>query len=206
MYKLFASPATASQAVHWMLIELGVAFEIELLDFDRGEQKSPAYMRINPSGVVPTLIVDGRPVTETGAILMLLAERHPEFAFAPRLGTSERAEWLQYMVWLANGPMATFRLWFYAADLPGAEREAIRERIEGYWDQVDRRLAGRTFVIGTHMTTVDFQLTMLMRWSRKMPKPATHWPNISSYLQAMRARPGLRAVHAREGVVDWIND
>ena len=46
------------------------------------------------------------------------------------------------MVWLANGPMATFRLWFYAADLPGIDRDAIRARIEGYWDQVDRRLAG----------------------------------------------------------------
>lgn len=206
MYKLFASPATASQAVHWMLIELGVPFEIEVLDFDRGEQKSPAYRHINPSGVVPTLIVDGQLVTETGAILMLLAERHPEFAFAPPLGTSERAEWLQYMVWLANGPMATFRLWFYETDLPGVDRNAIRARIERYWDQVDRRLAGRSFAIGTQMTTVDFQLTMLMRWSRKMPKPATCWPNIATYLKAMRARPGLRAVHAREGVVDWIDD
>ena len=56
------------------------------------------------------------------------------------------------------------------------------------------------------MTTVDFQLTMLMRWSRKMPKPATRWPNIASYLKAMRARPGLREVHAREGVHDWIDD
>lgn len=206
MYKLFASPATASLAVHWMLIELGVPFDLEMLDFDRREQKSAAYLQLSPAGVVPTLIVDGAPVTETGAILMLLAERHPEFGFAPPLGAIERADWLRYMVWFANGPMATFRLWFYPDDLPGIDRDAIRARIENYWNHVDLRLAGRSFVVGTQITTVDFQLTMLMRWSRKMPKPATSWPNIATYLKAMRARPGLRTVHAREGITDWIND
>ena len=92
MYKLFSSPATASLAVHWMLIELGVPFDVEMLDFDRREQKSASYLKFNPAGVVPTLIVDGHPVTETGAILMLLAERHPEFGFAPPLATVERAD------------------------------------------------------------------------------------------------------------------
>lgn len=206
MYKLFASPATASLAVHWILIELGVPYEVEMLDFDRREQKSATYLRLNPGGVVPTLIVDGQPVSETGAILMLLAERHPEFGFAPPPETMERADWLQHMMWLANGPMATFRLWFYQDDLPGIDREAIRSCIEGYWDRINQRLADRPFVVGSHITTVDFQLTMLMRWSRKMPKPATSWPNIATYLKAMRARPGLREVHAREGVTDWIND
>ena len=206
MYKLFASPATASLAVHWMLIELGVPFEVEMLDFARGEQKSAAYARFNPNGAVPTLVVDGQPVTETGAILMLLAERHPEFGFAPPAGTAERAQWLQHMLWIANGPMATFRLWFYSDDLPGIDRDALQARIERTWDQADRRLAGRPFVVGTHITTVDIHLTMLMRWSRKMPKPATAWPNIATYLKAMRARPALREVHAREGITDWIGD
>ncbi len=206
MYKLYASPATASLAVHWMLIELGVAFDVEMLDFARGQQRSADYLRLNPTGAVPTLIVDGQAVGETGAILMLLAERHPEFGFAPPVGTAARAEWLQDMVWLANGPMATFRLWFYEGDLPGIDRDGLRTRIEGYWDRVDLRLASRPFAAGTQITTVDFQLAMLMRWSRKMPRPATSWPHIATYLKAMRARPGLREVHAREGITDWIND
>ncbi len=206
MYRLYASPATASQAVHWMLIELGVPFEVEMLDFDDKDQKSEEYLRLNPNGVVPTLIVDGAPVTETGAILMLLAERHPEAGFAPPVGSPERAEWLQWMVWLANGPMATFRLWFYDADLPGIDREALRAKLEGYWDRVDAHLAGRAFVVGDAISTVDLQLTMLTRWSRNMPRPATRWPSLAAYIGRMRARPGLREVHAREGVTDWIND
>lgn len=206
MYRLYASPATASQAVHWMLLELGVPFEVEMLDFDSKAQKSADYLRLNPNGVVPTLIVDGRPVAETGAVLMLLAERHPEAGFAPPAGSPERAEWLQWMIWLANGPMAAFRLWFYDADLPGIDREALRAKLEGYWNLVDAHLAGRRFMVGETMTTVDLQLTMLTRWSRNMQRPASRWPNIAAYLRHMRARPGLIEVHAREGVTDWIND
>ena len=206
MYRLYASPATASLVVHWMLLELGAPFEIEMLDFDSRDQKSPDYLRLNPGGVVPTLIVDGQPVTETGAILMLLAERHPEAGFAPPVGSPERAAWLQEMIWLANSLMPHFRLWFYDGDLPGVDREALQARIEAAWDRMDALLSGRRFVVGDQLTTADLQLTMLARWSRNMPRPATHWPHVAAYIQRMRARPALREVHAREGVTDWIND
>lgn len=206
MYRLYAAPATASQAVHWMLLELGVPFDVEMLDFARNDQKSAEYLRLNPNGLAPTLIVDGRPVAETAAILMLLAELHPEAGFAPPVGAPERADWLQWMIWLANSLMPSFRLWFYENDLPGLDREVLRARIEAAWDRVDAHLAGRRFMVGDQPTTVDLQLTMLARWSRNMPRPATAWPNIAVWLTAMRARPALREVHAREGVTDWIND
>ncbi|MFZ5670169.1 MAG: glutathione S-transferase family protein [Pseudomonadota bacterium] len=206
MYRLYASRSTASLAVHWMLIELGVPFEIEWVDLKSQAQKSADYLRLNPNGVVPTLIVDGRPVGETGAILMLLAERHPEAGFAPPPGAPDRGEWLQWMIWLANGPMAAYRLWFYENDLPGLDREALRTRIEGCWDRVDARLADHDWLVGDRITTVDLQLTMLMRWSRNDARPASSWPYIAAYLGRMRARPGLRQVHAREGLTDWIDD
>jgi glutathione S-transferase len=189
-----------------MLLELGVPFEVVMLDLKGKAQKSAGYLALNPGGVVPTLVVDGHPVTETGAILMLLAERHPDAGFAPAASTPDRAAWLQWMIWLANGPMAAFRLWFYEGDLPGIDRAALQAKLEGYWDLVDRRLAGRRFMVGDAVTTVDLQLTMLARWSRKMPRPATAWPAIADYLRHMRARPALIAVHAREGLADWIGD
>jgi glutathione S-transferase len=206
MYRLYAAPATASQVVHWMLLELGVPFEVEMLDFDGKGQKSADYLRLNPNGVVPTLVVDGRPVAETGAILMLLAERHPEGGFAPPAGSPQRGDWLRWMIWLANGPMASFRLWFYEDDLPGLDREALRARIEAAWAQVDAHLDGRRYLVGDQATTVDLQLTMLARWSRNMPRPATAWPNVAAWLTLMRARPALREVHVREGVTGWIDD
>lgn len=205
MYRLYGSRSTASLVVHWMLLELAVPFEIEWLDFESRAQKSDDYLRLNPNGVVPTLIVDGRAVSETGAILMLLAERHPEAGFAPPPGAPERGEWLQWMIWLANGPMAGFRLWFYGDDLPGIDRAALQAKLEGYWDQVEARLAGREVMVGDRLSTVDLQLAMLTRWSRNMPRPATAWPHLKRFIDALRARPALREVHAREGLTDWIN-
>ena len=207
MYRLYGSPSTASLAVHWMLLELHVPFEVVWLDFEDKAQKSDDYLRLNPNGVVPTLIVEGRAVSETGAIRMLLAERHPEAGFAPPPGSPERGAWLQWMVWQANGPMASFRLWFYENDLPGIDRAALQAKIEGYWDLIDAHLAGRDGqMIDGLWSTVDLQLTMLMRWSRNMPKPATAWWNIAHYLREMRTFPALHKVHAREGLTDWIND
>ena len=109
MYKLYGSPSTAGTAIHWMLLELDVPFEAVLLDFDKGEHKTPDYLALNPDGVVPTLIVDGAPVTQMAGIVTLLAERHPEAGLAPPVGSSERAPYLSWSFWLANSFQPHFR-------------------------------------------------------------------------------------------------
>jgi glutathione S-transferase len=66
-YLLYYSPGAASMAVHWMLIEMSeaaladVTFEARLVDIDAGQQRDPDYLRLNPAGRVPTLVVDGIP-------------------------------------------------------------------------------------------------------------------------------------------------
>src|SRR5581483_12105318 len=96
-YILYYAPRAASMAVHWMLLELGVPFEARLVDIDTGAQHSPEYLRLNPTGRVPTLVVDGIPRRESAALLMLLAERHPEAGLAPPLNSLERGEWYEMM-------------------------------------------------------------------------------------------------------------
>ncbi len=206
MYRLYWSPGAASLAVHWMLLELGVPFALERADIDSGQNRSADYLTVNPTGRVPTLIVDGAPVTETAALLMLLAERHPEASLSPPVGSPARAEWLQWMLWLANTLQPPFRLWFYPDDLGGTDRDAVRAVIEDCFDHLDARLAGRRFMIGDSLTTADLLAAMLMRWSRNMPKPATAWPGLAAYLAHIRARPALRELHVAEGLTDWIND
>src|ERR1700722_7713055 len=134
MYALYYSPGTASLAVHWMLIELGVPFELRLTDIETGGQESPDYLAVNPSGQVPALVVDGVAHAECAALLMLLAERHPERGFAPAPGAPERAASLQWMFYLANGLQPPFRAWFYPHEPAGelnaeAAGEAARPRI-----------------------------------------------------------------------------
>jgi glutathione S-transferase len=157
------------------------------------------------------LIVDGKPYAECAALLMLLAERHPEANLAPPLGTSQRAEYLQWFFYLANTLQPAFRALFYAEEIAGtdnvkATKQHAREKIEKIFSRFDMHFAdGRLFLLGDQLTAVDFLLTMLTRWSRNMPNPATQFAQLAPYVSRMRKMPSLREVHAREGLTDWIN-
>ncbi len=208
-YTLYYAPGAASMAVHWMLIELGVPFDTVLVDINAGAQRSADYLKLNPAGRVPTLVVDSVAYTESTALLMLLAERHPAAAMMPLPGTPHRAAWLELMIYLANTVLPAMRDWFYAGkdgDASGADAVSAlaRRRIEGAWDQLDQRLAsGQPFLVGPHRTTADLLAVMLMRWSRGMPRPATGWPALAGYVERICATPGFVEVCRREGLSGW---
>ena len=50
---------------------------------------------------------------------------------------------------------------------------------------------------------MDFYATMLMRWSRNMPKPAHEWPALGAYAARMKARPSFETLYQREGLTEW---
>jgi glutathione S-transferase len=210
-YTLFYAPGTASLAVHWMLLELGVEFATERVDVAAGAQRSPAYLKLNPQGRVPTLLIDGEAYGESAALLMILADRHPEAGFAPPLGDPGRASWIETMVYLANNLSPAFRDLFYAdkdGDPAGADavKALARTRIETAWARLEAMLAdGRPCLLGERVTTVDFLATMLMRWSRNMPRPATSWPRLGAQVRRMRARPAFAELCRREGLTEWVN-
>ena len=206
MYTLYFSPGTASMAVHWLLLELAVPHELVRVDLGGNEQKSSAYLKLNPSGVVPTLIIEGVPRYECAALLMLLAERHPEAGFEP--AAAARADYLIWTVHFANTLQPAFRAWFYPDEPAGAAnadaaKAAARIRIEAVWDRVNAQLVGRTYLLGDAVSALDVYATMLMRWSRNMPKPATAWPEIAAYVARMTARPAFKVLYEREGITDW---
>jgi glutathione S-transferase len=208
MYTLYYSPGRASLAVHWMLIELGVPFEARLVDFAIKAHKSPDYLRLNPDGVVPTLVVNGEPHTESAALALLLAERHPEGGLEIPLGAADRSDYLQWMFYFANTLQPLYRAWFYAEEVGGAESiEAVkahaRVRIEKVWDRVDARLLQTPYMAGNKLSAVDFHATMLMRWSRNMQKAADHWPAIAAYLQRVKGLKSFGLAHQREELEIW---
>jgi glutathione S-transferase len=210
MYKLYYSPGSASLAVHWMLREINAPHELILIDVESKQQKSAEYLKLNPSGLVPTLVVDGVPRTECAALLLLLAERHIEAGLAPSTESPARAAYYQWMLYFANTLQPAFRSWFYPHEPAGdshieAAKAQSRARIEAIWDRVDAHLhdAG-LFIVGNRLSAVDFLATMLMRWSRNMPKPATEWRNLQLYVNRMRAMNSLQDVHRIEKLTDWI--
>ncbi len=206
---LYGSHSTASLVIHWLLIELGVEHELHQLDFDRREQKSPGYLAINPAGRVPTLVIDGQPVTEAAAIAMHLADLHPQAGLAPSPGTPARAQYYRWMCFCANTLQPAYRDWFYPEEPAGAEyveaaKAQARAEIEAAWQQVADHLHARgPYLLGEQRSAADFLLTMLMRWSRNMPRPSDAWPALHAHAQRMKALPSFRETHAREGLTDW---
>lgn len=209
MYTLYYSPGTASMAVHLALLELGVPHELRCVDFDAREQSDPEYLRLNPNGLVPTLIVDDQPVYESGALMLLLGERHPEAGLAPQPGDTDRALYLQWMLHLANTLAPAFRQWFYPQDFAPAEGEAAskqhaRRRIEAVWYRLDAQLSARgPCLLGDRLTLFDLYATMYMRWSRNMPKPADRWPALAKLAALVKQRPSWHELYRVENLTEW---
>ncbi len=209
MYTLYYAPGAASLVVHWLLIELDLPHELHEVDFAARAQKRPDYLALNPSGVVPTLVVDGVPMTEAAALLLTLADAHPDAGFAPLPGDPLRAQYIQWMFHLANAVQPLFRLWWYPHEAAGeTQAETVRAnacpRIEAAWERIDAHLAAHgPYVLGDHVSAADFYLAMLMRWSRNMPQPATTWPHLAALAQRMRARPTFKTLYEREGLSEW---
>ncbi len=209
MYTLYYSPGAASMAVHLTLLEIGAPHSLRLIDFDTRAQKDPEYLRLNPNGMVPTLIVDGQAVYECAALLLLLGERHPEAGLAPAPGATTRGLYLQWMLHLANTLQPAFRQWFYPADFGPAEQgDAMRafaqKRIEAVWDRLDAHLATNgPHMLGEKFSLLDLYATMLMRWSRNMPKPADRWPALAALATRIKARPSWKRLYEIEGLTEW---
>lgn len=209
MYTLYYMPGAASFAVHWLLIEIGAPHELRRIDGEAGEHKQPAYLKLNPNGVVPTLIVDGEPVYESAALVMLLAARHPAAGLVPPSGTRAEAMYLQWALHLANTVQPAFRAWFYPDEPAGAEHaEAVkaraRARIEAAWDRLDQHLALHgPFIAGATLSAADFSAVMLARWSRNMPRTATEWPALARLVATLKARPSFAELYRREGLTEW---
>src|SRR5882757_10220928 len=102
MLTLYFCPGSSSMAVHIALHEIGVAFEGKPMSFKNDDLRTPGDLRLNPEGKVPTLVVDGRPLTEVAAILFYLAKRFPDAALLPRDDIEAEAQAISWMSFIAS--------------------------------------------------------------------------------------------------------
>ncbi len=91
--------SSASRRVRLCLEEKGLAYDGRLVDLGRLEQHSAAYLKINPSGVVPTIIHDGRPLHESGTICEYLDEVYPDPPLRPgdAYGRALMRNWVRHI-------------------------------------------------------------------------------------------------------------
>jgi glutathione S-transferase len=155
------------------------------------------------------LVIDGQPYTESAALLMMLADRHPEAGLAPAPGTPARNSWYQWLVHLSNAFGASYRQWFYPADLgslehPATLRAALQERIEKLWTRIDAQLGAHgPYLLGDALSMADLQLLMYMRWSRRMPRTALDWPALKQFATRMRQRASWQRLCDLEKLEEW---
>jgi glutathione S-transferase len=190
---------------HIFLEELGTPFELKLVDRANNAQKSPEYLKLNPNGLIPVL-EDGELVLyETPAILLHLADTHPQAGLVPMLGTPERAHCYKWLVWLSNTLQATLVQYFYAeryvpADGVGDFRARTEARIAPMLDQLEAQLQshGGPWLLGSHYSAADCMAFVLCCWTRDLQRPANSLPALGTYLARMRQRPAVQRAAATE--------
>ena len=213
MIQLHHYPSTASMAPHLVLEELGVPYELVLVDRTRNAHKSPEYLKLNPNGLIPTLVDGDLVLYETAAICLHLAEGHPEAALVPPPGTHARAHCLQWLMWLTNTLQATSIVYWYPerwATNPGAVAEVkqtAEARIGAQLDLLDAELArhGQPWLLGEHFSIVDPYTLMLCRWTRGFARPARVLPHLGPYVQRVLARPASQRVFKQQALPEpWV--
>ncbi len=199
--RLHFAPGTAAMAPHATLAEIGVPYELVLVERDDSGRPSDAYLALNPWGKIPTLEDGDLVLTESAAICLYLAEKFPEARLAPRAATRERAELYRWLLWLSNTVQMTLMRHFYPERYggDGVEEAANRELAE-HFDLIDRHLAGREWLVGGERTVADLFLFMLTRWGRFLEPAAWDRPSLRAhYLRSLELR-GPRTATEEQGL------
>ena len=213
MLKLLYYPSNASMAPHLLLEELGVPFELKLVDRAQRAHKAPDYLALNPNGLIPVLTDGDLVLYEAAAICLHLVDTHPQAGLAPALGTAARAHFYKWLVWLTNTLQATLIVYFYPerwADSPEAVVQVkahAEAKVGAMLDQLDAELARHAgpWLLGPTFSAVDAYALMLCRWTRGFPRPARDLPQLGPYLQRVLARPATQRVFEREGLAQpWV--
>lgn len=201
MLRLHHAPLACSLASRLALFESGLRHEVVFVDTARGEQKSAAYLRLNPRGQVPTLETDEGVLTESTAILPYIADLVPEKQLLPEAGTFARAEaqsWLSFLSSTLHVALARAMFPPPGCDAPEA-REAALEQVAAAYRDIDRRLEGRDHLLDA-FSVCDLYLLVFGLW-RAAPAllgKTPPLPNLDRVQQKLLARPGLGAIIAGE--------
>jgi glutathione S-transferase len=202
-------PSTAAMIPHILLEELGAPYERVLVDRTQDRHKEPAYLRLNPNGLLPVL-TDGELVLyETAAIVLHLCDTQAQAQLAPPLATPERAHFYKWLMWLTNTLQATLIVYFYperwvaAGNAEGAAQVRARAHAKtvGLLDQLEAQLAasGGPWFLGSRFSALDPYVFTLCRWTRNFASgKARERAALGAYLQRVAERPAVQRVFTAE--------
>ena len=206
MLTLFYSPGACSLAPHVVLEELGLEFERRPVRIAEGEHLSDDYLKINPRGRVPTLIAEGKVVTEVPAILAYLGSLRRDAGLLPPDGSLELARSLELAAWLSSTLHIDYaQLWRPERFLPAGADSAVlvehaRELIRRHSLEAESWIRG-PWVLGPSYSIADAYLLPFYRWGNRIGIPmAAHTPRWAEWTRRMLDRPAVARVIAIEGI------
>ena len=199
---LHYSVASRSLTALWMLEELGVPYRLVDRDIRSGANRSPDYLKINPMGWTPTLVIGEVIVSENPAICIYLGDRYGYGSLAPRIEEPDRGAYLKWMVYStavlepavavdgarldygAKGPPANWG--FDVGDAKDVARLLVRA------------LEGRDYLLGARFSAADVVLggSLSVRLFTRMIPPE---PALLAYNDRLEARPARQ----RAGAITW---
>ncbi|KHL26224.1 hypothetical protein PK98_07000 [Croceibacterium mercuriale] len=201
--QLYGVPGWGSTIVEIMLALAGEPYDfVDVTGFDRPGAARDRLRAINPLAQVPTLVLeDGLVLTESAAIALWLAGRHPELA--PAAGSADHARFLRLLVWYVANVYPTFTYGDYperwAPSAPQELVDATDRRREELYLWLETQLAG-PFALGERVTLLDAYIACVISWRPRRAWFAGHTPTLLAVAERVRALPEVAPVMARSGL------
>jgi glutathione S-transferase len=190
MYTFYHAPGSSSMAAHIALHEVGAAFEGRTIYLTNRDRDPPEFRAVNAEAKVPTLVIDGRPLTEVAAILYYLARTYPAARLFPFNDIEAEA---QVVSWMS----------FIAATVHPARRQGM-ERSNQVFRLAEQRLGSNAWAAGGAYSIADIHLFRLFWRFRGLPgaDPAP-FPSLCAHHERMMARPAVQKTCEAEVAIGY---
>ena len=201
MYVLHWSRGCGSFAPHAALNEVGASYELVEVDLDSNQEYTEEFLAINPRAQVPVLTLpDGAIMTESVAMMIHIADCHPESGLMPDIGQTGRAIAYRWLVFSAvNLYEAGCRIadtHHYSAKKPDYEgiRAKARHDLDQYWEMVAEAIGDGPYTLGQRYSVVDICLLMIAQWHPEPDALVERYPNLDKLCDAVKNRPAIEAI------------
>ena len=203
MLKLYYSPGACALASHIALEEAHADYDAVRIDLAKGEQRTPAYLAVNPAGSTPALVADDGVLTENLAIMWYVAATHPEAGLLP----PDDAPFEVARMHRVNGFLgsalhpAIGKVLFARPPLEGEARTRALEPALAKYDIVEHHLLQGPWVLGERYTIADGYLSVFTRWLRLADLlDAERFPKLNAHLTLVQSRPCVQKALHMEGL------
>jgi len=191
--KLYTAATPNGWKISIALEEMGLPYEVRVIDFATQEQKADWYLKLNPNGRIPTLDDDGFIMFESGAILIYLAEKTGKFLPRDVHGRSRVLQWLMFQM-SGIGPMMgqanVFFRYFPEKIQPVIER--YQREVMRLFGVLDRQLASHEYIAGKY-SIADMALWPWVSGYEWSGVSVAEFPSLERWLALVGARPAVQA-------------